>query len=124
MLERVGRMQLAVRDREEAAAVFAAILGAQTVREDAVRCLGAARTTVRAGSVEFELLQPSGDGAVADHLSERPEGIFAGGFGSRDLNALAGHLASRGQVWPGPPPIVRASRPTGHVLASLADDAL
>ena len=96
MLERIDRMQLAVRDREEAAATFAAALGAHTVREDRVACLGADRTTVRAGSAEFELLQPSGDGAVADHLSERPEGIFAGGFGARDLNALAAHLNARG----------------------------
>ena len=96
MLERIDRMQLAVRDREEAAATFAAVLGAHTVREDAVACLGAHRTTVRAGTAEFELLQPSGDGPVADYLSERPEGIFAGGFGARDLNALASHLTARG----------------------------
>ena len=99
MLERVDRMQLAVRDRKEAAATFAAVLGTHTVREDTVACLGADRTTVRAGSAEFELLQPSGDGPVADYLSERPEGIFAGGFGARDVNALAGHLTGRGIIY-------------------------
>jgi hypothetical protein len=99
MLERVDRMQLAVRDREEAAATFAAVLGASVVREDSVGCLGADRTVVRAGSAEFELLQPNGSGAVADHLSERPEGIFAGGFGARDVNALAKHLSNRGIVY-------------------------
>jgi hypothetical protein len=96
MLERVDRMQLATRDRQDAAATFAAVLGATVVREDSVRCLGAHRTVVRAGSAEFELLEPSGEGPVADHLSERPEGIFAGGFGARDVNALAGHLHGKG----------------------------
>jgi hypothetical protein len=96
MLERVDRMQLAVRDRSAAAETFAAVLGAQTVREDTVQCLGAHRITVRAGSAEFELLEPAGDGPVADHLSERPEGIFAGGFGTRDVPALAAHLEKRG----------------------------
>jgi hypothetical protein len=99
MLERVDRMQLAVRDREDAAATFAAVLGASVVRQDTVRCLGADRTIVRAGSAEFELLQPSGDGPVADHLAERPEGIFAGGFGARDLTALASHLDSKGVAY-------------------------
>jgi len=96
MLERVDRMQLAVRDRADAADTFAVVLGAKTVGEDEVACLGARRTTVRAGSAEFELLEPSGEGAVADYLSERPEGIFAGGFGARDLSALASHLSGRG----------------------------
>ena len=96
MLERVDRMQLAVRDREEAASTFAAVLGAQVVREDAVRSLGAGRTVVRAGEAEFELLQPSGDGVLAEHMERWGEGIFAGGFSTRDVNALAVHLSGRG----------------------------
>jgi hypothetical protein len=96
MLERVDRMQLAVRDREDAAATFAAVLGAQKIGEDTISALGAHRTTVRAGTAEFELLEPSGDGPVTEHLAERPEGIFAGGFASREVAALARHLAGRG----------------------------
>jgi hypothetical protein len=88
-------MQLAVRDRNEAADTFAAVLGAEKVREDNVRTLAADRTVVRAGESEFELLQPSGDGPVADYLAERPEGIFAGGFSTGDITALATHLNAR-----------------------------
>jgi hypothetical protein len=96
MLERVDRMQLAVRDRDEAASTFAAVLGAEKVREDSVRALGAHRIVVRAGESEFELLEPDGAGPVADYLAERPEGIFAGGFSTRDVGALAKHLESKG----------------------------
>jgi catechol 2,3-dioxygenase-like lactoylglutathione lyase family enzyme len=96
MLERVDRMQLAVRDRAEATDTFASALGAEKVSEDAVRSLGAKRTTVRAGAAEFELLEPSGDGPVAEHLSRWPEGIFAGGFASRDVPAVAKRLVEKG----------------------------
>jgi hypothetical protein len=89
-------MQLAVRDRAAAASTFAAVLGARKVREDSVTSLGAGRTVVRAGQAEFELLQPSGEGPVAQHLEDRPEGIFAGGFSTPDVNALARRLTSRG----------------------------
>src|SRR3990172_7137961 len=96
MLQRVDRMQLAVRDRVIAAATFADILGAKTVREDTVRALNARRTVMQAGESEFELLQPAGDGPVARYLEERPEGIFAAGFSTADPDALARHLASKG----------------------------
>jgi hypothetical protein len=89
-------MQLAVRDRRQAAETFAAVLGAETVDEDILRTLVAHRTTVRAGEAEFELLEPAGDGAVADYLAERPEGIFAGGFVARDIPDLELHLRDRG----------------------------
>jgi len=58
MLQRVDRMQLAVRDRAAAADTFQDILGARQVREDAVRLLSAHRTVVQAGESEFELLEP------------------------------------------------------------------
>jgi hypothetical protein len=96
MLERVDRMQLAVRDREEAAATFAAVLGAEKVRDDTVRALGARRTVVRAGRAEFELLEADGEGILARHLSQRPEGIFAGGFATRDIAALGARLTDQG----------------------------
>jgi Glyoxalase/Bleomycin resistance protein/Dioxygenase superfamily len=96
MLERVDRMQLATHDRHEAAATFAAVLGAQKVREDTVHALAAKRTVVRAGNAEFELLEPDGDGPIAAHLAERPEGIYAGGFATPDLSKLAVHLSKQG----------------------------
>lgn len=96
MLQRVDRMQLAVRDREEAARTFAAVLGARKDREDAVRAYAARRTVVQAGESEFELLEPAGAGPVAEHLERWGEGIFAAGFSTVDVSSLAAHLEREG----------------------------
>ena len=96
MLERVDRVQLAVRDREEAAGTFSAVLGARRDREDHVRVLNADRIVVRAGQSEFELLQPSGDGPVATYLERWGEGLFGAGFSTPDVTALAAHLEKEG----------------------------
>ncbi len=99
MLERVDRMLLAVRDHAEAEATFAAILGAEKVREDASEQLAARRTVMQAGTSQFELLEPAGPGPVADWLERRGEGIFAAGFSTADLAAIGRRLDERGIRW-------------------------
>jgi len=99
MLTYVDRMQLAVRDRNEATATFADILGAEKVREDHVDLLNATRTVVQAGISEFELLQPAGDGLVQEHLDTWGEGLFAAGFSSPALSALSERLTDHGITW-------------------------
>lgn len=96
MLEYVDRMQLAVRDREAAAAKFAHIFDAGTVRDDEISHLNVRRRVVHAGTSEFELLEPAGDGPVADHLAAWGEGLFAAGFSTNDLAGLAARLSSKG----------------------------
>ena len=103
MLTRVDRMLLAVRDREAAADAFQAILGAERVREDSSRLLGAKRTVVQAGISEFELLEPTGDGLpagrqgpVGTHLERWGEGIVGVGFSTADLSALGRRLSEKG----------------------------
>jgi hypothetical protein len=99
MLTRVDRMQLAVRDRKAAEETFAATLGAEKAREDGVKLLNAHRSVVQAGISEFELLEPAGDGPVADHLERWGEGLFAGGFSTPDVPALAERLTFKGVDW-------------------------
>jgi 4-hydroxyphenylpyruvate dioxygenase-like putative hemolysin len=96
MLEHVDRMQLAIRDREAAAATFAHIFDAVTVGDDEVRHLNARRRVVHAGTSEFELLEPAGDGPVADFVAQWGEGLFAAGFSTKDVDALARQLSSKG----------------------------
>jgi len=96
MLEHVDRMQLAVHDRAAATETFAHILGAKQSGDDDVRHLNAKRATVHAGTSEFELLEPTGDGPVADFISAWGEGLFAAGFSTNDPNALAQRLSSKG----------------------------
>lgn len=96
MLKRVDRMLLAVRDREAAADTFAAILGAERVGERASRALGARATVVQAGTSEFELLQPEGEGRVASRLERWGEGIVGVGFSTDRLADLAARLTEQG----------------------------
>lgn len=99
MLEHVDRMQLAVRDRHHAAQTFASIFDAQPVHDDEVRHYNAKRRVVHAGRSEFELLEPAGDGPVADYLAQWGEGLFAAGFSTNDVEALAVRLASKGVTY-------------------------
>lgn len=96
MLTSVDRVQIAVRDRDAATETLRVLLGAKAVRSDEVRALGARRAVVQAGTSEFELLQPSGDGAVADFLAERGEGLFAAGFATANLDRLCARLEAKG----------------------------
>lgn len=96
MLERVDRVQLAVRDRAAALQSFVELFAAEPVREDELRLANARRTVLQAGESEFELLEPAGEGAVATHLEQWGEGIFAAGFSTADLPGLASHLAQKG----------------------------
>ena len=96
MLERVDRMQLAVRDGAEAARSFGAILGAEKVREDELALYAAKRTVVQAGDSEFELLEPTGAGPVADHIEQWREGIFAAGFSTNDLLGVSKSMSEAG----------------------------
>ena len=96
MLEHVDRVQLAVRDRAAAAQTFRNVLGAADVRDDEVRLLGARRRVVHAGTSEFELLEPAGDGPVRAYLDAWGEGLFAAGFSTRDGDALARRLDAKG----------------------------
>ncbi|TAK71564.1 MAG: hypothetical protein EPO22_01095, partial [Dehalococcoidia bacterium] len=96
MLEHVDRVQLAVRDRVAAAQTFIDVFGAETVKDDEVRALGARRRVVHAGASEFELLEPAGAGPVQDYLEQWNEGLFAAGFSTNDVGALASRLASKG----------------------------
>jgi 4-hydroxyphenylpyruvate dioxygenase-like putative hemolysin len=96
MLKRVDRVQIAVRDAAKAEEVVAAVFGAEKIRRDEVRALGAHRTTVQAGTSLIELLQPSGAGVVAEKLEKWGEGIFAAGFSVADVDQAARHLERHG----------------------------
>ncbi|MEX0682194.1 MAG: VOC family protein [Dehalococcoidia bacterium] len=96
MLDRVDRILVAVRDRAAAADTFRALLGAEKVREDDVPCYAAKRVVVRAGISEFDLMEPAGPGALADHLEARGEGIFGAGFSTPDLAGVSRRLDDAG----------------------------
>jgi catechol 2,3-dioxygenase-like lactoylglutathione lyase family enzyme len=96
MLEHVDRVQLAVKDRAAAVETYAAVFGAQRVREDGIRALNAHRTVVHAGRSEFEFLEPAGDGPLREYMDKWGEGLFAAGFSTADVDALARRLDAKG----------------------------
>ncbi|MEN8183754.1 MAG: VOC family protein, partial [Myxococcota bacterium] len=97
MLTRMDRLQVAASDRRDAVECYQRLLDAAVVREDRVKALAAERTVLRVGRSEIEVLEPDGVGRVADFLGRCGEGLFAAGFTTGDLQALAGHLRRQGR---------------------------
>jgi len=92
MLDRVDRMLMAVGSRTRAGETFARLLGAETVREARSDWLAADRTIMAIGESELELCEPNGPGPVRDHLDRWGEGLFAAGYSTSSLDALAARL--------------------------------
>jgi hypothetical protein len=96
MLERVDRMQLAVRDRARASQTFVALLGAEPAREETSDHLNAACSILSIGESELELCEPRGPGVVQDFLDRWGEGLLHAGYATSRLDALAAHLERLG----------------------------
>jgi hypothetical protein len=92
MITRIDRIQLTAPDRKTAIAAWQRLFGAELVREDRVASLAAARSVLRAGSSEVELLEPRGLGPVAQHASRSRTALFAVGLAVSDLDALRAQL--------------------------------
>lgn len=99
LVSRVDRMQLAVRDRETAAATFERLLAARRDREAGSDYLQAQRLVMRLGESELELCEPSGPGPVAAHLERHGEGLLAAGLATPDMAALIAHLDALGVAY-------------------------
>jgi len=96
LIERVDRMQLAVRDRAAAEESFARLFGAERARLDESAYLNAWRTVLALGESELELCEARGPGIVRDFVERWGEGLLCAGYASAQLNALAAHLDAIG----------------------------
>ena len=96
MLERTDRLALAVADATAAAEDFASIFDTQITDVALDAETVSTRTTLQWGQDQVELLEPTGDGPVANFLSSGRSGIFAGGFSLSDPEVLAQHLEGNG----------------------------
>src|SRR5581483_4767773 len=99
VLERVDRVQLAVRDRWQAAKTFGRLLGASIVRDEASAHLGARRAVLALGESEVELCEPSGPGPARAHLERWGEGLLTAGFAVADAADARARLARAGVVF-------------------------
>lgn len=99
MLDRVDRMLMAVRSRERASETFARLLGAEPVREATSDRLAADCTVMAIGESELELYEPRDAGPVRDHLERWGEGLFAAGYSTPSIDALADRLDRLGAAY-------------------------
>jgi len=99
MLTEIDRVLLATPDAVGAAGKWHALTGAQEVGRDRIAGLVAKRTTLRVGRSDIELLEPDGEGLLADELKRRGRAhLFAAGASSPDAGKVAEHAAQAGAV--------------------------
>ncbi len=96
MIDRVDRIQVAVKDRAKASAMYRALLGAEVVGERPSRVIAAKRTVLALGESRVELCEPDGAGVTADHLAKRGEGLLSAGLSAADPAALRARFAKLG----------------------------
>lgn len=96
LIERVDRMQLAVRDRAAAEDSFGRLFGTERVRLDESAHLNAWRSVLAIGESELELCEARGPGIVRDFVERWGEGLLCAGYATADVSALAAHLATIG----------------------------
>jgi catechol 2,3-dioxygenase-like lactoylglutathione lyase family enzyme len=96
MLKRVDRVQIAVTDRAAAERVASEVFGAELVRRDDLKLLGAKRSTMQAGASLIELLEPDGTGAISDFVAKWSSGLYGAGFSVDDLEEAARHFQKLG----------------------------
>jgi len=90
MLKRVDRVQIVIGDRAEAKSAAATIFGAELVREDEVKSLGAKRAVFQLGASRIEFLEADGAGPVADFAARwGGGGLYAAGFSVAELEEAA-----------------------------------
>jgi len=99
MLERVDRMQLAVRDRARATRTFVERLGAEPAREADSAYLNARCAILSVGESELELCEPKGPGVAQTQLDRWGESLMCAGYSTRDPDVLAAHLAEQGAAF-------------------------
>jgi hypothetical protein len=97
MLTEIDRVLLATPGAAGAAQKWRAMVGAEEIGHDRVASLGARRTTLRAGTSDIELLEPDGEGLLADELKRRGRAhLFAAGASSPDAGKVAQHAREAG----------------------------
>ena len=97
MLTEIDRVLVAVPDAAAAKAKWSARIGAVEVGQDRAAALSARRITLRAGRSDIELLEPDGEGLIADELKRRGRAhLFAAGASSPEAGNVAEHAAKAG----------------------------
>src|SRR5947209_19567978 len=95
MLEQLEGVVLAVRDAEAAIKTYEQIFDARFVESTESDVWKARIAVVGVGIDLIRLAEPSGPGAVQDHLDRWGEGLFAAVFASKDPDEIEQRLTQR-----------------------------
>jgi len=95
MLMEIDRYQLAVPDASAVVERWQRLLGAEIQSTDRLSLLGAKRTSMRIATGIVEVLEPDGNGVIADAIKRRKGAhLFSAGASCADLTQMTGHLES------------------------------
>ncbi len=96
-IRRITEVGVAVRDLERATALMVDVLGASAGEVVEVPEYGMRFRMCRVGRIDFELMEPSGEGGViAAFLAKRGEGLHHIAFAVDDIDAATGTLRAKG----------------------------
>jgi len=92
MITGIDRIQLTAVDRKASIEAWQRLVGAEIVRQDRAVSLAAARTVLRVGTSEVELLEPRGIGLAAQQAARSRSALFAVGLAVEDLDGVRARL--------------------------------
>lgn len=105
-VRRITEVGVAVRDLEAATALLVDLLGGEAGPVVEVERYAMRFRMVRVGKVDFELMEPTGDGGViADFLARRGEGLHHVAFAVDDLDDAMATLRTKKVAWVDPEPM-------------------
>lgn len=98
MMDRVDRIQLAVKSAAEATASFEKLFDAEVLREEKSAYLGAKKTVLAFGESEVELCEADGTGRTADFIASRGGhgGLMTAGLSCNEPDRLKAHIEALG----------------------------
>ncbi|MEX2393524.1 MAG: VOC family protein [Actinomycetota bacterium] len=96
MLTKFNGVLLAVNNADAAAQTFGAIFGTEVVNKVSSPTLNADVTALGCGVDLIGLAEPTGPGAIKDHIDRWGEGIVGVSFAATDVEAARQHVESRG----------------------------
>jgi|TARA_B110000967_G_scaffold208768_1_gene262128 hypothetical protein len=92
MIDRIDRVQIAVKSIDKAAATFNLLLGAEVIDRSYSQYLNASRIVMALGESEIELCQADGAGYTADFLTTNGEGLMIAGLCCANPDQLKNRL--------------------------------
>lgn len=105
-IRRITEVGVAVRDLEQATALFVALFDATAGPMVEVAEYGMRYRMCRVGKVDFELMEPTGDtGVIADFLARRGEGLHHVAFAVDDVDATMATLQRKEVRFVGDAPV-------------------